>query len=347
MFRKLLLLAVLSLSTIAAKAQNDIAIGKMYKLNSKQLNEDREIQIYLPKSYTDTTITPQQYPVIYLLDGESNFNYLTAYVEKLSKYPYPSIPEMIVVGIVNTNRTRDLTPSTRKEENMTEAQKSKIKGESGGNANFFSFIEKELMPYINENYRTMGYNVLIGHSFGGITALNNLLNYTDMFHAYIVHDPSIWWDGQYMLKQYELNPTKDFKNRKLFVTQVDESQNKGGQKEHYSSIQEYNQYMTKTKLKNLSYKYVQYEGEDHGSIPLKGNLDGLRYIFEGFGINFKQIKENPKLVEENYKSFSQKMHFEFKPNEAYLNYIIDYYKKMDEQDTVKYFEQYRDKLHQK
>ncbi len=91
------------------------------------------------------------------MDSESNFPYLTAYIEKLSKYPYPAIPEMIVVGIVNTNRTRDLTPTTRNEKVMTAKQKAKIKGASGGNAAFFQFLEQEVKPFVHHEFRANDY----------------------------------------------------------------------------------------------------------------------------------------------------------------------------------------------
>ena len=115
------------LLSFVSTAQEPITIGTSYTISSSVLKENRTIQIYLPKSYNDSTLTPQHYPVIYLLDSESNFNYLSAYVEKLSKYPYPSIPEMIIVGIVNTNRTRDLTPSAQNTASMSQEQSSKIK----------------------------------------------------------------------------------------------------------------------------------------------------------------------------------------------------------------------------
>lgn len=330
----------ISLSFMDLNAQTPLTIGQSYTLKSDLLNEQREIQIYLPKTYADSSLTPQYYPVVYLLDSESNFNYFTAYIEKLSKYPYPSIPEMIVVGLVNTNRTRDLTPTPRDESVMTPEQKAKIKGESGGNALFFQFIEEEVKPFVHQEFRANDYAILVGHSFGGITALHNLLHYTDMFQAYIVHDPSIWWDDTFILKAYQANQQQDFKQRKLFLTQVGDRENKGHLEDHYSAIQAFNTFVQQHPLSGLTYQYRQYEDEDHGSIPMKGNLDGLRYIFEDYPLNFKAIKTNPQLVEETFARLSQNLHFEFHPNEAYLKYIVSYYSKQGESEIVDYFVDY-------
>ncbi|MDR0229174.1 MAG: alpha/beta hydrolase [Flavobacteriaceae bacterium] len=328
-----LIIVILSLVGFTnTHAQEPINIGTTFKIHATKLKEDRTIQVYLPTSYLDTSISKQSYPVIYLLDGESNFNYLSAYVEKLSKGPYPSIPEAIIIGIPNTNRTRDLTPT--KPIQMTTEQSQKIKGEMGGNINFFSFIEDDLLPYITTTYRTNGYNILIGHSFGGITALNYMLKDNNHFKSFIVHDPSIWWDDQYILREYQATLQKDFKNKKLFLTQVGESENKDHLSAHYSGIQSFNSLLQNNNYKGLTYKYQQYEGEDHGSIPLKGNLDGLRYIFDDFKINFKDIVKQPTLIQDTYQKLSKELGHPFTPNEAYLKTIINYFIKNKETEQI-------------
>lgn len=340
-----LLFPICTLLTTNTYAQESIEIGKSYTIQSKVLNEERKIQIYLPTGYNDTNYPNQKYPVIYLLDGESNFNYLTAYVDKLSRYPYPSIPEMIIVGIVNTNRTRDLTPTVVTKEEMSKDQASKINGENGGNDNFFKFLKEDVFTYVESNYRTLNYKILIGHSFGGITALNNLVNHTDMFNAYIVHDPSIWWDNKIMLREYTDHINQDFKHRRLFLTQVGESENKGHLNDHYSAIKEFDKLMSSTPNSSLTYKYVAYEGEDHGSIPLKGNLDGLRFIFDGYKINFKELKTNPSLLKETFDKLSQMMHFDFIPTEKYLDTVIKYFNANGDKDTANKVTEYKQALY--
>lgn len=328
-------------------AQEAIEIGKTYTIKSKVLNEDRKIQVYLPAGYNEAQYPNQQYPVIYLLDGESNFNYLTAYLDKLSRYPYPSIPEMIIVGVINTNRTRDLTPTKVSSEEMSTEQAKKIKGENGGNDAFFKFLKEEVFTYVDTNYRTLDYKILIGHSFGGITALNNLLNYTDMFNAYIVHDPSIWWDNKVILREYTDGINQDFKHRRLFLTQVGESENKDHLSDHYSAIKEFDSLLSKHTPATLSYKYVAYEGEDHGSIPLKGNLDGLRYIFDGYRINFKELKNNPTLLQETFKALNKQMNYDFKPTEKFLDTVIKYFSSTGDTNTVNEVTKYKDTLYKK
>ena len=61
--------------------------------------------MYLPDSYYDSTLKATDYPVVYLLDGETNFNYFSTLMEKLAQ-GIPNVPEMIVIGIENTQRER-------------------------------------------------------------------------------------------------------------------------------------------------------------------------------------------------------------------------------------------------
>ena len=318
-------------------ANTKISIGETQTVSSSILNENREIQIYLPSSYEK--YPSQDYPVIYLLDGENNFHYLTGFVQKLSKAPYPSMPEMIVVGIVNTERSRDLTPTAQRFD--SEAKDSKrIEGTTGGNMAFFQFLETEVIPDIEKKYLTNGLNIFVGHSFGGITALNHMLNGTKEMQAYIVHDPSIWWDDEVMLQRFQDAKGKDFQNKKLFITQVGESENTERTSSHYKGIQKLNDYLQTKPFKNLSYQYKQYEGEDHGSVPLKGNLDGLRYIFDNIKINIKDIPNQPNLVQEHYAKLSQNLGFEMQPSEPYLDAVLNYLKRLDDPKIAEQFQEY-------
>ncbi|WEI21871.1 alpha/beta hydrolase-fold protein [Acinetobacter bereziniae] len=142
-----LALGVLSMQiSIPSFADSSIKIGETHNFVSTVLNEKRAIQVYLPASYNQ--YPNQKYPVVYLLDSESNFHYVTGIIEKLSKSPYPSIPEMVVIGIVNTDRARDLTPTPQKPQ-IKEGRL--IEGKTGGNLAFFNFLETELMPDVEKN----------------------------------------------------------------------------------------------------------------------------------------------------------------------------------------------------
>ena len=315
-------------------ANTPINIGEMHNISSSILNENRKIQVYLPPTYEK--YPNQKYPVIYLLDSESNFHYLTGFVEKLSKAPYPSIPEMIVIGIVNTDRARDLTPTVQKADPDSKEMQL-IQSATGGNAAFFKFLETEVMPDIKKTYRTNGLNILIGHSFGGITALNHILNGSQNMQAYIVHDPSIWWDDEVMLKRFRDAKGRNFNHKKLFLTQAGSNEN---QDRHYNGIQKFNAYLNEQPFTNLSYKYTQYTDEDHGSVTLKGNLEGLRYVFDGMQLNIKTIPKNPNLIKEKYAQLSKNLGYNLQPSEPYLDAVFGYLKRLDNPELTQQFQDY-------
>lgn len=216
---------------ITGKAQEKLTIGEKQNVFSKVLNENREIWVHLPKTYNDNTISPAKYPVIYLLDGEINFEYYTGLTDFIARTPYADIPECIVVGIKNTERTRDLTP-TKSEKKSPVNPAVTLFADSGGSENFVKFMQEELKPFISKNYRTQDYSVLVGHSFGGLFAINTFLLHPDYFNAYVANDPSLWWDHKVTIsrtKEYlEKNKKFPAKNLYMFLRQTMKNSRKTG-----------------------------------------------------------------------------------------------------------------------
>ncbi|HMG68874.1 MAG TPA: alpha/beta hydrolase-fold protein, partial [Chitinophagaceae bacterium] len=182
-----------------ANNDNKIVLGNIESINSGILHEKRKIWIYIPDSYKNNPSTSQRFPVVYLLDGDAHFYSVVGMIQQLSSVNGNSIcPEMIVVGIPNTDRTRDLTPThVAADPPFLDSNSSK---NSGGGEQFTSFIEKELMPHIDSLYPTNSFKMLIGHSFGGLMVINTLMHHPKLFNAYVAIDPSMWWDDKKLLK---------------------------------------------------------------------------------------------------------------------------------------------------
>src|SRR5215475_14529567 len=90
-----------------------LAIGSTVKLQSRILKQLRYLRISKPNGYEDES---EHYPVLYVLDGESNFQFTAAMARFLADND--RIPGMIVVGVDSGNvarRTHDLTPPTKNE----------------------------------------------------------------------------------------------------------------------------------------------------------------------------------------------------------------------------------------
>jgi predicted alpha/beta superfamily hydrolase len=178
-------------ASATTRASEPVVIGEKFQIESKVLAETRTYVIHTPASYK---IGKDAYPVLVLQDAENNFAYTSAAVNLLSGNG--RIPAMIVVGINNTDRTRDMTPSKP----ATDFGGTPWTGSAGGADKFLSFIADELLPTIDRNYRTRPYRVLIGHSLGGLFAVYALMNRPEVFKGYLIISPSLWWDDQALVK---------------------------------------------------------------------------------------------------------------------------------------------------
>lgn len=187
-----------------AREFKPIILGTVEALYSVELSEIRELNIYLPPGYnTQDTI---KYPVIYLLDGslDEDFIHIVGLVQFNTFDWIDQIPKSIVVGIANVDRIRDFTfPTTIR----TEKAKAPTSGHS---KRFISFIEKELQPFIEENYQVNNDKTIIGQSLGGLLATEILLDQPQLFNRYIIVSPSLWWsDGAILDKTFNKIQEKD------------------------------------------------------------------------------------------------------------------------------------------
>ncbi len=101
----MLALALCICGPASAQDSGPIVIGRKVKVHSSVMNEDRMLWIYTPDTARASTT---RYPVLYLLDGESQFVQTAAIVQYLADVD--RMPPMIIVGLANTNRMRDLSP---------------------------------------------------------------------------------------------------------------------------------------------------------------------------------------------------------------------------------------------
>ena len=282
-------------------------------ISSKFLNEERPYLVCLPHSYSDTNHAQKKYPVVLLLDGHYHYWYSLNTIDFLSRNNI--IPECIIISVLNTDRTRDLTPThSTTSYDGTEA-KDQLKT-SGGGDNFLKFINEELIPTIDKNYNTMNLKVFIGHSFGGLTVAQSFLSNSSPFKAYIAMDPSMWWDNDLCLKQ--LNTVKSLSNTKSWYMAAANNNKFNKDTTSIRKVQEkFNQLLLK-KPNTLRTKLQIYEDEDHQSITLKSLYDGMRFTFSSYRIT-EAIMEDVVKFKNHFQQQSKEWGEEFKPSEALIN----------------------------
>jgi len=168
-------------------------LGVIEEIQSKELNEKRILNIYLPEGYNPAEAT--KYPVIYLLDGsaDEDFIHISGLVQFNSFEWINQVPKSIVVGIATVDRRRDFTFPTTVENDKTRFPTT------GHSDQFIAFIEKELQPFIDKKYKTTESKTIIGQSLGGLLETEILLKKPSLFNKYVIVSPSLWWDNGSLL----------------------------------------------------------------------------------------------------------------------------------------------------
>lgn len=334
-------------ATLDAQTGNQIIVGKSDSVYSQILQESRQIWVHVPDNNSaDGIFAKQRYPVVYLLDGgEENFSVVTSIIEQLGGGSGNlSFPQMIVIGIPNTDRTRDLTPTHIA---SSPAMDSTAARTSGGGEKFISFIEKELIPHIDMLYPTAPYRVFIGHSLGGLMSVYTLINHTNLFNAYIAIDPSTFWDNQIVLKQAEeAFEKKNFEKKSLFLA-IANTMNSGFDTSIIGPIMRCNfqirNYLNnykQNKLKSLCKYYPDY---DHNSVPVVAEYDALRFTFNFYNYNFPFAEffnpsyESDTLLSGHYKDISKQMGYKVSPPEQFVNTLAYQLMSMKQFDRTFYF----------
>lgn len=179
----IIFLVLLGWGGISLLGQQDgdlVKIGTYKTLHSKIINEDRTLLIHLPRGYENTK---ESYPVVYMLYGDHVTTYFAEAVSVMERLgSVGRIPPMILVGIMNNDRYRDLLPESN--------------GNPTGIENFFRFFTDELFPYVEKTFRTKPYRILIGPQAGANFALYTMMTYPEMFNAFIINSPFRWRGGR-------------------------------------------------------------------------------------------------------------------------------------------------------
>jgi len=294
---------------------------------SELFKEYREFWVKLPENYNPNSSV--KYPVVYLLDGFSLKENLEAVYDN---YWGHYLPHMILIGISNkTNRIRDLTTSQIK---MRRGQA--MDKDTGGAENFTQFIEKELIPYIDNKYPTTPYRTLIGHSYAGLFTINMLINHKHIFENFIAIDPSIEWDNQKLLKETKQKLISDnYEGKSLFVSLAAEQlhmwdeeitmENIMDDSSEFTlfarSIIDFSTFATSQKQSGLNFSWKVYNEDLHGTVPLPSIRDGLIFLFEWYQFKSPQKYNNPEtpveelveLLEKQEEIYSTHFGYPFPP----------------------------------
>jgi predicted alpha/beta superfamily hydrolase len=318
---------ILLLSSFVTKAQESsrFTTGFAETISSKILGENREILIHIPKSNGGDKVKDRgHYPVVYVLDGSENFNTVVSITEHMEESSL--CPPMIVVGIVPTDRLSELTTGQDKDSPEVIAKGDK----------FMSFVEKELISYIDANYPTTSHRTLIGHSLGGLTVINTFLHNPKLFNAYVSLDGSLWWNNKKIVEEAKaILPTQNYKGKTLFIGMANRlekgidtisvQKDTSGSTELIRSNLELIKMLNNNKKNQLHYTYKFYEDDNHPSVRLIGEYDALRFVFAFYKLKIYDSELNSSnfkldsVLAAHYKKVSENLGYVVKPGESQVN----------------------------
>lgn len=239
------------------------------EIESTKLGEKRQIKIQLPRNYEKNT--DQTYPLFIVLDGEYLFDPVAGNVRYFSYWE--DMPEAIVVGI-DQSRTRDYD-SMYSEENF-------LPIESG--ANFFEFIGFELIPFIEQNYRTANFRIAVGH---GKTA--NFINYylfknNPLFNAYISISPELAPE----MEQHITERLLQFQDKHFYYLATASND----LRKVRQGVEVLNINLSSINNESFYYSFNDFEGPTHYSVAAHAIPNALEEIFSAFQpISKQEYKE--------------------------------------------------------
>jgi predicted alpha/beta superfamily hydrolase len=292
-----------------------ITIGEVVGIPSRLLDEERTLLISTPANYRQSQA---RFPVLYMTDGEAHLTHTRGTADFLSRAGV--MPDLIIVGIPNTDRTRDLSP-THAFRTLQDGSRQEI-GNSGGAGRFLDFIEKEVIPYVEGHYRTAPFRILAGHSLGGLFALHALVSRPDLFNAYIVASPALGWDNDYILGKVETFLKSRAELRcTLFLSMADEEARdaKPTRSERLAAV------FGTAKVPGLVWVSVRMPEEEHGTVVLRTHYWGLRKIFDGWRLpadpSSGEFTGSLAELKEHYAGLAQRFGVAILPPERIVNQV--------------------------
>jgi predicted alpha/beta superfamily hydrolase len=256
------------------------------------------------------------------------------------------MPRTIVVGIPNTNRNRDLTPTKG-----ILGRDSSMYSTSGGGPKFLDFIVSELTPYIDSLYSTSTHRTIIGHSLGGLIVFEALLRRREHFNNYLAIDPGLFYDNEsYYHQVLDSLRSANLSEENLFIA-------KGNSLPTFLDIEDIEKdtseivKLTKTnedflKLSrsenwNINYIFKKFPTENHFSIPYPATYEAMKYFYSYYP--FREMmdyyhpayKDKTDLVvqlKKHYQLISNQLAYEVLPMESYINswaYGFSHFQRVD------------------
>ena len=299
------LIICLFFSPFLMSQNTPIIIGEKVDIINSTNEESYTLNIHKTHGYH---LTDDPFPVLYVLDGEWHFQQVSAVVDYYAaNHGGRMLPPILVVGIENNKRNRDFTPTDRP------------KWADGKAADFLNFLEADIIPYVEKNYRAAPFRILAGHSLTAQFNLYTLAKKPELFAAHIAVSPWLVYDEEWMLNNWsDLFSTPTAVSSYLYTTI-------GGQEEElilpFEKLQKHiaNQAIAKTQ----SFKIIP--DAIHETVYLPSITKGLLTLFKDWKISVETLKGGLESIEAHYATISKQLGYQVETPEYVLNEVGYYF----------------------
>jgi predicted alpha/beta superfamily hydrolase len=239
-----------------------------------KLGTPRSVYVATPEGYGQGT---RRYPVIVILDANDPAQFRLAVANVGFMADRGMMPPMIVVGVPNgADRTHDLTPPAT----GGTAQRFRT---AGGSSAFADFLVSDVVPMVRAKYRTLPSTILVGHSFGGLFALQVAAQRPGTFAGIVAISPALWWNDTSVVVDYADAIAKSPAPLRLFATS-------GGLEPEINVVtQRFAARMDSLKPAKVAFRYKYYPDDDHGMTPAPSLVEGLRFLFEPMALSTSPV----------------------------------------------------------
>jgi predicted alpha/beta superfamily hydrolase len=290
-----------------AAAQEDgapVSIGTYRLINSKILGETRRLLVYLPRGYEGSAIT---YPVIYHTYGDYLTYFADAYTALERLGDEARAPQLILVGIDNIDRYRDLRPLQRD-------------GSPAGIDNYTRFLTDEVIPFVEKEYRTAGYRILAGPQAGAVFGLYTIQNDPGLFDAFILNNPfTNRPNARLLLEQAEqFYVSRESLQKFLFITYG----GSGESPQDVADVERFAGLAAPARDKGLDLRLNDISGNDEFIVPLCLK-EGLRELFAPYYVPSDHRFQNLAEINAFYSGLSGKFGYDVAPSEWVMTRSAD------------------------
>jgi len=285
-----------------------VSIGTFRQLHSDVLDEDRLLLIYLPRDYEDSDLS---YPILYVCYGDQVRGYFAEAVHIVDRLSEEGrIPRMIIVGVANVQRYRDLSPDERQ-------------GRPSGIEPFSRFVSEEMIPFVDGMYRTKDFRVLMGPQAGAEFGFNTLAKRPGLFDAFILENPFRYGSAHEILLPL-MEEVMEAGLPSFTFLQITAADRVGQMQIGHTMdrVRILEKALDDQPIQNLKLVTYYVEGSEDFLPPLRLK-EGLRALFQSYSIPEDQEIQGLQDVIAHYTSLSDQYGYEVDIPEMTLAYVSD------------------------